>query len=82
MYTGEVLKFGSDGMFGQQLETIGLSMRDFSPKEGAIQWEDKKKKKKKKKGSQTMRIRQILTNFESWQNTNLDTFLTKILAKC
>ena len=41
---------------GLRLQLRGLSVRDFSPKKGVIQWEDQKK-------GQTVRIWQTLADF-------------------
>ena len=47
-----------EGILWQQLETRGLSVKDF-PQKGGSSSEKTKKKKKKKSGCQTVRIRQI-----------------------
>ena len=67
---GLPLDFESDAVLGHQLETMGLSVRDFYLKRGSISG-----KTKKMEGSM-VRIRQILANFPG-NYTNLDTFLTK-----
>ena len=61
------------GELGQQLETMGLSVRDISPKKGSFC-------EKTKKGGQRVRIRQIFGQF-SRQSKRLDTFLTNISRK-